>query len=112
MDGLCSPRLPARYLHAGLRMNPKTCYKTQRIIRDLALRHIDFSIPYLQQSPSQIEFFKREVLLDVELSHLMAYQDGWAVEVFLRIAYQRPKSMRNFQVIQNYMIQGSTTRLF
>lgn len=80
-------------------MNPKTCHKTQRIIRDLALRHIDFSIPYLQQSPSQIDFFKREALLDAELSHLMAYQDGWAVEVFLRIAYQRPKTMRDFQTM-------------
>lgn len=101
IEHLSNPRLPARYLQAGLKMNAQTCCKTRRMIRDLALRHIDFSIPYLEQSESQLDFFKREVLLDVELSHLMWYQDAWVVEVFLRIMYQRPKFMRGFQQLDS-----------
>ncbi|KAG1760114.1 hypothetical protein EDD22DRAFT_103227 [Suillus occidentalis] len=98
---LSNPRTPARYLHAGLKMDSQICWKTQRIIKDLALRHIDFSIPYVKQSPSQIEFFKREVLLDAEMSHLMSYQDGWAVEVLLRIIFHRPRIMRNLQQLDS-----------
>lgn len=101
IDNLCNPRLPAHYLHAGLKMNPQICKKTRRMIRDLALRHLDFSIPYLEQPQSQIDFFKREVLLEVELSHLIRYQDAWVVEVFLRIVYQRPGNMRNFQELDS-----------
>ncbi|KAG2132306.1 uncharacterized protein EDB93DRAFT_1177042 [Suillus bovinus] len=101
IDSLCNPRLPARYLHAGLKMSSQMCYKTQRAIRDLALHHIDFSIPYLEQSQSQIDFFKREVLLDRELSHLMHYEDAWAVEVFLGKMYNRPRIMRNFQKLNS-----------
>lgn len=97
IDSLCHPRLPVRYLHAGLKMNPQTCCKTQRVIRELALRHIDFSIPYLEQPQSKLDFFKREVLLDVELSHLIRYEDAWAVEVFLGMMYRRPRIMRNLQ---------------
>lgn len=101
VDYLCNARTPARYLQAGLKMDSQICCKTQRIIRELALSHIDFSIPYVKQSPSRIEFFKREVLLDVELSHLMSYQDGWAVEVFLRIMFHRPGKMRDLQRINS-----------
>ncbi|KAG1824429.1 uncharacterized protein BJ212DRAFT_524975 [Suillus subaureus] len=101
IDHLSNPRLPARYLQAALKMNSQICCKTQRIIRDLALRHIDFSIPYLEQSQSQIEFFKREVLLDMKLSHLIWYQDAWVVEVFLRIIYHRPRIMKNFQQLDS-----------
>ncbi|KAG2104050.1 uncharacterized protein F5147DRAFT_271264 [Suillus discolor] len=97
IDSLCHPRLPVRYLHAGLKMNPQVCCKTQRMIRELALRHIDFSIPYLEQPQSKLDFFKREVLLDAELSHLMRYEDAWAVEVFLGMMYRRPRIMRNLQ---------------
>lgn len=32
------------------------------MIRELALRHIDFSIPYLEQPQSKLDFFKREVI--------------------------------------------------
>lgn len=101
IDYLCNPRTPARYLHAGLKMNSRICNKTRRIITDLALRHIDFSIPYLEQSQSRIDFFKREVLLDVELSHLMSYQDAWVVEVFLRIIFHRPRIMIDLQQLDS-----------
>ncbi|KAG2043892.1 hypothetical protein BDR03DRAFT_337435 [Suillus americanus] len=101
IDHLSNPRLPVRYLQAGLKMNSQIYSKTQRIIRDLALRHIDFSIPYLEQSQSQIDFFKREALLDVELSHLTWYQDAWVVEVLLRVIYHRPRIMKNFQELDS-----------
>ncbi|KAG1746372.1 hypothetical protein EDB19DRAFT_1905830 [Suillus lakei] len=101
IDNLCQPRLPAQFLRAGLKMDNQTCCKTQRRIRDLALRHIDFSIPYLKQPQSQIDFFKREVLLDVELPHLTWYEDAWAVDVFLRILYHRPRLMRNLQQLDS-----------
>lgn len=101
IDSLCHPRLPVRYLHAGLKMNPQVCCKTQRMIRELALRHIDFSIPYLEQPQSKLDFFKREVLLDAELSHLMRYEDTWAVEVFLGMMYRRPRITRNLQRLES-----------
>ncbi|KAG2055510.1 hypothetical protein BDR06DRAFT_321375 [Suillus hirtellus] len=101
IDSLCHPRLPVRYLHAGLKMNPQVCCKTQRMIRELALRHIDFSIPYLEQPQSVLDFFKREVLLDVELSHLMHYEDAWAVEVFLGMMYRRPRITRSLQRLES-----------
>ncbi|KAG1737907.1 uncharacterized protein EDB91DRAFT_1249586 [Suillus paluster] len=97
IDALCHPRTPARYLHAGLKMDRLVCRETQNKFKDLALRHIDFSIPYLEQPQERIEYFKREVLLDPELSHLTWYEDGWAVDVFLRILYHRPRPMSNLQ---------------
>ncbi|KAG1802944.1 uncharacterized protein HD556DRAFT_722353 [Suillus plorans] len=109
IDSLCHPRLPVRYLHAGLKMNPQMCCKTQRMIRELALRHIDFSIPYPEQPQSKLDFFKREVLLDVELSHLMRYEDAWAVEVFLGMMYRRPRIMRNLQT-PSYKLHSPTVR--
>ncbi|KAG0708624.1 hypothetical protein DFH29DRAFT_425896 [Suillus ampliporus] len=110
IDTLCHPRIPARYLHAGLKMDKLIYWKILRKIRDLALRHIDFSIPYRNQPQERIDYFKREVLLDTDLSHLTWYEDGWAVEVFLRILYHRPRTMRDLQGLNLWGTQPDRPR--
>ena len=78
MDTLCQNRTPVNSIHTALDMHPHIWQETrvsgtetllsvglfgsQKIIRDLVVRHLDVSLGYFEQPRAQLEFFKREVI--------------------------------------------------
>ncbi|OAX38888.1 hypothetical protein K503DRAFT_129288 [Rhizopogon vinicolor AM-OR11-026] len=70
---------------------------TKKIIEHLVIRHFDLSLGYYQQPRGQLEFLKIEVLLRKDMSHLLRYPDGWAVEAFVRILFQRHSKLLHHQ---------------
>lgn len=86
---LCQSRTPVRCFDSALRINRYTLIYAKRRIRDLIIRHLDLSRLYGDLPQSRLDFLKREVLLDAELSFLTQYEDGWAVDVLVRNLYFR-----------------------
>lgn len=86
---LFSARTPVRLFHSTLRVNHHTLRYAKRRVRALILRHLDVFKLYADQPQARLDFLKREVLLDPELSFLMQYEDGWAVDVLVRLVYHQ-----------------------
>ncbi|KAG1753074.1 hypothetical protein EDD22DRAFT_236746 [Suillus occidentalis] len=84
---LFQSRTPVRYLDSALRINRPTLNYAKRKIRGLIKRHLDISKLYGDLPQSRLDFLKREVLLDTDLSFLTQYEDGWAVDVLIRKVY-------------------------
>ncbi|KIK46096.1 hypothetical protein CY34DRAFT_457186 [Suillus luteus UH-Slu-Lm8-n1] len=60
---------------------------SKRKIRGLIKRHLDLTKLFRNLPQSRLDFLKREVLLDTDLSFLTQYEDGWAVDVLIRKVY-------------------------
>ncbi|KAG2064004.1 hypothetical protein BDR04DRAFT_342359 [Suillus decipiens] len=76
-------------------------------------RHLDLSKLYEDLPQSRLDFLKREILLDAELSFLTQYEDGWAVDVLVRkLYYERRKLMEQQQLVRGAQvgIPYSTTK--
>ncbi|KAG2753463.1 hypothetical protein P692DRAFT_20828951 [Suillus brevipes Sb2] len=84
---LFQSRTPVRYLDSALRINRRTLNQAKRKIRGLIKRHLDLSKLYGDLPQSRLDFLKREILLDTDLSFLTQYEDGWAVDVLIRKVY-------------------------
>lgn len=80
-------RTPVHHLNSALRVNRCTLNYTRRKIRGLMIRHLDLSKLYADLPQSRLDFLKREILLDTDLSFLTQYEDGWAVDVLIRKVY-------------------------
>lgn len=94
-------RTPLRYYISALRTNEPILRYTKRKIRDLMVRHLDLSKLYEDLPQSRLDFLKREILLDAELSFLTQYEDGWAVDVLVRkLYYERRKLMEQQQLVR------------
>ncbi|KAG1741860.1 uncharacterized protein EDB91DRAFT_317782 [Suillus paluster] len=70
-------------------MNKKLFQQTKRKIRTLLIRHLDVFVLYVNQPQARLEFLKREILLNPELSFLTQYEDGWAVDVLIRHEFRK-----------------------
>ncbi|KAG1746964.1 hypothetical protein EDB19DRAFT_335822 [Suillus lakei] len=96
-------RTPIRYFYWALHINEHTLIRAKRRIRELIIRHLDISKLYKDLPQSRLDFLKREILLDAELSFLMQYEDGWAVDVLVRnLYYQRYRLVKEkLKLIRN-----------
>ncbi|KAG1852675.1 hypothetical protein F4604DRAFT_1293834 [Suillus subluteus] len=94
---LFQSRTPVRCFDSALRINRYTLRHAKRRIRDLIIRHLDLSRLYGDLPQSRLDFLKREVLLDAELSFLTQYEDGWAVDVLVRNVYFRRRELMEKQ---------------
>ncbi|KAG2129709.1 uncharacterized protein EDB93DRAFT_1181739 [Suillus bovinus] len=90
---LFQSRTPVRYFDSALRINRSTLTHVKKKIQALIIRHLDLSKLYGDLPQSRLDFLKREVLLDAELSFLTQYEDGWAVDVLVRNLYYRRRRM-------------------
>jgi len=68
-------------------------------MQELAIRHLDFSISYWNQPQGDLDFFKREVLLNPDLGHLTRYEDGWPIDVLLRLLFRRRAALQGLQTL-------------
>lgn len=84
---LLQSRTPLHYFDSALGISRHTLRYAKRRIRSLIIRHLDLSKLYADLPQSRLDFLKREVLLDAELSFLTQYEDGWAVDVLIRHLY-------------------------
>ncbi|KAG1809780.1 uncharacterized protein HD556DRAFT_3107 [Suillus plorans] len=84
---LFQSRTPIRCFNSALRIDQCTLRYAKRKIRKLIIRHLDLSKLYGDLPQSRLDFLKREVLLDTELSFMIQYEDGWAVDVLVRNLY-------------------------
>lgn len=92
---LFQSRTPIRCFNSALRIDRCTLRYAKRKIRKLIIRHLDLSKLYADLPQSRLDFLKREVLLDAELSFMIQYEDGWAVDVLIRNLYfQRLKLVK------------------
>ncbi|KAG0697053.1 hypothetical protein DFH29DRAFT_174566 [Suillus ampliporus] len=89
MKRLYQNRTPVRCFHAALRMDKYIFLQTKRKIRALMLRHLDVFVLYVNQPQARLEFLKREILLNAELSFLTQYEDGWAVDILIRHEFRK-----------------------
>jgi hypothetical protein len=90
-------RTPVHCFDSALRINRYTLRHAKRRIQDLIIRHLDLSRLYGDLPQSRLDFLKREVLLDAELSFLTQYEDGWAVDVLVRNLYFRRRRMIEYK---------------
>lgn len=90
---LLQSRTPAHCFDSALRISRYTLKYTKRRIQDLIIQHLDLSRLYGDLPQSRLDFLKREVLLDAELSFLTHYEDGWAVDVLVRNLYFRRRKL-------------------
>lgn len=77
------------------------------------VRHLDLSKLYKDLPQSRLDFLKREILLDADLSFLTQYEDGWAVDVLVRkLYYERRKLIKQKQLVRSAQvgIPYSTTK--